>query len=162
LKYTPNIDLCYPKGAQIKLIGYWNSDYAGCKVNRKSTSGSCQFLRRSLVSWSSKKQNSVSLFTTNAKYVSVGSFCAQLLWMKQTLLNYGISFNNVSLMCDNGSVVKFTTNSIQHSRTKHIDVRHHVLRDHVRKGHIFICSISMDDQLSVYSQSLWMNQCFAN
>ena len=70
LKHTPNIGLWYPKGAQFELIGYSDSDYAGCKVDRKSTSGSCQFLGRSLVSWSSKKQNSVALSTTEAEYIS--------------------------------------------------------------------------------------------
>jgi hypothetical protein len=59
LKHTPNIGLWYPKGAQFELIGYSDSDYAGCKVDRKNTSGCCQFLGRSLVSWLSKKQNSL-------------------------------------------------------------------------------------------------------
>ena len=58
LKHTPSISLWYPKGARFKLVGYSDSDYAGCKVDRKSTSGGCHLLGRSLVSWSSKKQNS--------------------------------------------------------------------------------------------------------
>jgi hypothetical protein len=106
LKHTPNIGLWYPKSAQFELIGYLDSNYAGCKVDRKSISGCCQFLGRSLVSWSSKKQNSVALSTAEAEYISAGNCCAQLLWMKQTLLDYGISFINVPLMCDNESVVK--------------------------------------------------------
>jgi hypothetical protein len=63
----------------VELIGYSDLDYAGCKVDRKSTSGCCQFLGRSLVSWSSKKQNSVALSTAEAEYISVGNCCAQLL-----------------------------------------------------------------------------------
>jgi hypothetical protein len=86
LKHAPNIGIWYLKGAQFELIGYSDSDYADCKVDRKSTSGYSQFLGRSLVSWSSKKQNSVALSTAEAKYISVGNCCAQLLWMKQTLL----------------------------------------------------------------------------
>ena len=74
--------------------------------------------------------------------------CAQLLWMKQTLLDYGIIFKNVPLMCDNESAVKLATNPVQHSRTKHIDIRHHFLRDHVGKGDISIYSIGTDDQLA--------------
>jgi hypothetical protein len=135
LKYTPNIGLWYPKGAQFELIGYTNSDYVGCKVDRKSTSGCCQFLGRSLVSWSSKKQNSVALSTAEAEYISAGNCCAQLLWMKQTLL-------------DNESAVKLATNPVQHSRTKHIDIRHHFLRDHVGNRDITIYSIGTDDQLA--------------
>ena len=117
------------EGAHFDLVGFSDSDYAGCKVDRKSTSGACQFLGRSLVSWSSKKQNFVALLTAEAEYISVGSCCAQLLWIKQTLLNYGVKFDEILLLCDNESSVKIASNPVQHSRTKHIDIRHHFLRD---------------------------------
>ena len=73
LKHTQNVGLWYPKGAKFELVGYSDSDYAGCKVERKSTSDTCQLLGRSLVSWSSKKQNSVVLSTTEAEYISAVS-----------------------------------------------------------------------------------------
>jgi hypothetical protein len=79
LVLTPNLGLWYSRGSYFELIGYSDADYAGCKVDRKSTSGTCQFLRRSLVSWYSKKQNSIALSTAEAEYVTVGSCCAQLL-----------------------------------------------------------------------------------
>ena len=69
LKHTQNVGLWYPKGAKVELVGYSDSDYVGCKVERKSTLGICQMLGRSLVSWSSKKQNSVALSTAEAKYI---------------------------------------------------------------------------------------------
>jgi hypothetical protein len=68
--------------------------------------------------------------------------------MKQTLLDYGISFKNVILMCDNERAAKLAINPVQHSRTKHIDIRHHFLRDHVGKGDISIYSIGTNDQLA--------------
>jgi hypothetical protein len=114
LKHTTNIGLWYPKGAQFELIGYSDSDYVGCKVDRKSTSGCCQFLGRSLVSWSAKKQNSATLSTAEAEYILASICCAQLLWTNQTLLDYRISFKNVPLMCDNESVVKLATNLVFH------------------------------------------------
>ena len=80
LIHTPNLGLWYPKGSKFDLLGYSNSDYAGCKVDQKSTSGICQFLGRSLVSWSSKKKNCVAISTAEAKYVAAGTCCAQLLW----------------------------------------------------------------------------------
>ena len=80
LKHTQNVGLWYLKGAKFKLVRYSNSDYGRCKVERKNTSGTCQLLRRSLVLWSSKKQNSVALSTAEAKYISVGSCCTQILW----------------------------------------------------------------------------------
>jgi hypothetical protein len=69
LVYTPKFGLCYPKGSTFDLIGYSDADYAGCKIDRKSASWTCQFLGRSLVSWASKKQNSVALSTTEAEYI---------------------------------------------------------------------------------------------
>jgi hypothetical protein len=73
---APNLDLWYPKGSCFELIGYSDVDYARCKIDRKSTSRTCQFLSRSLVSWSSKKQNSIALSTAEAKYVVTDSCCA--------------------------------------------------------------------------------------
>jgi hypothetical protein len=76
LVLTPNLGLWYPKGSRYKLIGYSVADYAGCKVDRKSTSVTCQFLRRSLFSWSSKKQNFIALSTAEVEYVAAGSYFA--------------------------------------------------------------------------------------
>jgi hypothetical protein len=84
LLHTPNLGLWYPKGSKFDLLGYSDYDYADCKVDRKSTLGTCQFLGCSLVSWSSKKQHYVALSTIDAEYVAVGACCAQLLWMRQT------------------------------------------------------------------------------
>ena len=80
---TPTLGLWYPKGSTFDLIGYSDADFAGCKVDRKSTSGTCQFLGNMLVSWFSKKQNSVALSTAEAEYIAAGNCCAQILWIKQ-------------------------------------------------------------------------------
>ena len=76
LVHTPNLGLWYPKGSTFELLGYSDSDYAGCKVTRKSTTGTYQFIGRSLVSWSSKKQNFVVLYTAEAEYVAASACCA--------------------------------------------------------------------------------------
>jgi len=81
-----------------------------------------------------QEKNSVSLATAEAEYIAAGSCCAQILWMKATLKDFGINFKLVPLLCDNESVVKFTNNPVQHSRTKHIDVHHHFIRDYQQKG----------------------------
>jgi hypothetical protein len=98
---TPCFRIWYPKGSTFDLIGYSDSDYVGCKDDRKSTSGTCQFLGRSLVSWSSKKQTSVALSTVEAEYVAAGQCSAQLLWMRQTLRDFGYNLSKVPLLCDN-------------------------------------------------------------
>ena len=148
LAHTPTLGLWYPKGSAFDLIGYSDSDYAGDRVDRKSTSGTCHFLGRSLVCWSSKKQNCVSLSTAEAEYIAAGSCCAQLLWMKQTLKDYGVNVKNVPLFCDNESAIKIAHNPVQHSKTKHIQIRHHFLRDHVLKGDISIEHVKTEEQLA--------------
>ena len=148
LAHTPTLGLWYPKGSAFDLIGYSDSDYAGDRVDRKSTSGTCHFLGRSLVCWSSKKQNCVSLSTAEAEYIAAGSCCAQLLWMKQTLKDYGVNMKNVPLYCDNESAIKIAHNPVQHSKTKHIQIRHHFLRDHVLKGDISIEHVKTEEQLA--------------
>jgi hypothetical protein len=155
LKHTQNVGLWYPKGAKFELVGYSDSDYAGCKVERKSTLGTCQLLGRLLVSWSSKKQNSVALSTAEAEYISAGSCCAQIFWMKTTLNDFGIKFKKVPLLCDNESAIKLTNNPVQHARTKCIDVCHHFIRDHQQKGDICIESVGTEYQLAdIFTKSL--------
>ena len=145
---TPCFGLWYPKGSTFDLVGYSDSDYAGCKVDRKSTSGTCQFLGRSLVSWNSKKQTSVALSTAEAEYVAAGQCCAQLLWMRQTLRDFGYNLSKVPLLCDNESAIRMAENPVEHSRTKHIDIRHHFLRDHQQKGDIEVFHVSTENQLA--------------
>jgi hypothetical protein len=147
-KHIPSVGLWYPKGATFDLIGYSDSEYASYKIDRKSTCGGCHLLGRSLVSWTSKKQNSVALSTAKAEYIATGACCTQILYMKQTLLDYGVVLEKVPLLCDNESVVKIANNPVQHSRTKHIDIHHHFLRDHVAKGDIILESVRSEDQLA--------------
>ena len=106
-------------------------------------------LSHSLVFWFSKKQNSVALSTTEVKYIVVSiGFFAQTRYMKQTLRDYGIYLDRVPILCDNTSTINLSKNSIQHSRTKHIEIRHHFLRDHVKKRDIALEFVSIENQLA--------------
>ncbi|KAJ9541670.1 hypothetical protein OSB04_028176 [Centaurea solstitialis] len=107
-----------------------DSDHAGCKLNRKSTSGACQFLGDKLVSWSSRKQNCVSLSTAEAEYVAAACCCSQVLWMKTQLADFGYTMQRIPIYCDSKSAIQITANPVQHSRTKHIDIRYHFIKDH--------------------------------
>jgi hypothetical protein len=100
------------------------------------------------VSWSSKKQTSVALSTAEAEYVAAGQGCTQLLWMSQTLRDFGYNLSKVPLLCDNESAIRLMDNPVEHSRTKHIDIRHHFLRDHQQKGDIEVYHISTENQLA--------------
>ncbi|KAK2986034.1 hypothetical protein RJ640_015068 [Escallonia rubra] len=125
-----------------------NKLFRGCLVDRKSTSGTCQFLGDALVSWHSKKQTSVALSTAEAEYVAAGNCCAQVLWMRQTLRDFGVSIDHIPIMCDSSSAIDISKNLVQHSRTKHIDIRHHFLRDNVQKGLIELKKVGSEDQLA--------------
>jgi hypothetical protein len=135
LVLTSNLGLWYRKGSRFELLGYLDVDYTRCKVDRNSTSGTCQFLGRSLISWSSKKQNSVALSPAEAEYVT-------------TLKDYDYTMNHIPLLCDNESAIKITYNPFENCKTKHIDIRHHFLRDYVIKRDIIISHIGTNDQLA--------------
>ncbi|RZB86587.1 Retrovirus-related Pol polyprotein from transposon TNT 1-94 [Glycine soja] len=130
--YLDKDESCQPVHEK-QYRGYSDSDFAGSKTDRKSTSGTCQFIGSALVSWHNKKQNSVALSTAEPEYISTGSCCAQILWMKQQLSNYGIVLDHIPIKCDNTSAINLSKNPVLHSRTKHIEIRHHFLRDHVLK-----------------------------
>ena len=100
------------------------------------------------MSWSSKKKNCVSLSTAEAEYIAARSCCAQLLWMRQTLMDYGVKCYKVPLLRDNESAIKIVDNPVQHSRTKHIDIHHHFLRDHVAREDIEIFHVGTEKQLA--------------
>jgi hypothetical protein len=97
------------------------------------------------VSWSSKKQTSVAISTAEAEYVAAGQCCAQLLWMRQTIQDFGYNLSKVLLLYDNESAIRLAGNPIEHSRTKHIDIRHQFLRDHHQRGDIDVCHISTEN-----------------
>jgi hypothetical protein len=100
------------------------------------------------MSWNSKKQTSVALSTIEAEYVAAGQCCVQLLWMMQTLRDFGYNLSKVLLLCDNESAIRMVDNPIEHNRTKHKDIRHHFLRDHQQKGDIEVYHISTETQLA--------------
>ncbi|KAK6151951.1 hypothetical protein DH2020_014586 [Rehmannia glutinosa] len=157
LKGCQEVGLWYPKEDGFKLIGYSDSDYAGCRVDRKSTYGTCQMLKNRLVSWFSKKQNSIATSTAEARYIDAGNCCAQVLWMRQQLRDYEIEEKKeIPIMCDNTSAIAITQNPVLHSRTKHIDVRYHFIRDHVEKKDIILEYISTDKQLAdIFTKPLY-------
>ncbi|GJZ78459.1 retrovirus-related pol polyprotein from transposon TNT 1-94 [Tanacetum coccineum] len=125
--------------SMIGSLMYLTANHAGCQDTRRSTSGSAQFLGDKLVSWSSKKQTSTSISSTEAEYIAMSGCCAQILWMRSQLSDYGFAYNRIPLYCDNKSAIALCCNNVQHSRSKHIDIRHHFIREQVEKG---VCGIN--------------------
>ncbi|GJV63381.1 retrovirus-related pol polyprotein from transposon TNT 1-94 [Tanacetum coccineum] len=155
LKGTINWGLWYPKDTAMALTAYADADHAGCQDTRRSTSGSAQFLRDKLVSWSSKKQKSTAISTTEAEYIAMSGCCAQILWMRSQLTDYGFAFNKIPLYCDNRSAIALCCNNVQHSRSKHIDIRHHFIREQVEKGVVELYFVTTDYQLAdIFTKAL--------
>ena len=90
----------------------------------------------------------MSLLSTEAEYVVAGSCCAQLLWMRQTLKDYGVICEKVPLWCDNESAIKISFNPVQHFKTKHIEIQYHFIRDHIRRGEIELNYVNTHDNLA--------------
>nr|GFA20497.1 uncharacterized mitochondrial protein AtMg00810-like [Tanacetum cinerariifolium] len=129
LRGTINWGLWYPKDTAIALTAYADADHAGCQDTRRSTPESAQFLGDKFVTWSLKEQRSTAILTTEAEYIAMSGYCAQILWMRSQLSYYGFSFNKILLYCDNRSVISLCCNNVQHSRSKHIDIRNHFIQE---------------------------------
>ncbi|GJU66891.1 retrovirus-related pol polyprotein from transposon TNT 1-94 [Tanacetum coccineum] len=152
---TINMGLWYLKDTGMSLTAYSDADHAGCQDTRRSTSGSAQFLGDKLVSWSSKKQKSTAISSTKAEYIALFGCCAQILWMRSQLTDYGFTFNKIPLYCDNKSAIALCCNNVQYSRAKHIDVRYHFIKELVENGIVEQCFIRTKYQLAdIFTKSL--------
>ncbi|GJV53243.1 putative reverse transcriptase domain-containing protein [Tanacetum coccineum] len=135
LKNTIHMGLWYPKDTGFELTAFSDLDHAGCLDTRKNTSGRIQFLRGDkLVSWSSKTQDCTSMSIAKAGYVSLSTCCAQVLWMRTQLTDYGFHFDKIPMYCDSKAAIAISCNPVQHSRMKHIDVRYHFIKEQVEKS----------------------------
>ncbi|GKA55457.1 putative RNA-directed DNA polymerase [Tanacetum coccineum] len=148
LKHQPNLGLWYPKDSPFHLEAFLDSDYAGDNHDRRSTSGGCQYLGRRLVSWQCKKQTIVAISSTEAEYVAAASCCAQVLWMQNQLLDYGFNFMNTEIHIDNESTICIVRNPVLHSKTKHIQIRHHFIRDCYEQRLINVVKVHTDDNVA--------------
>ncbi|GJX71423.1 putative ribonuclease H-like domain-containing protein [Tanacetum coccineum] len=148
--FSPNggTDSWYPRDSPFDLEAFSDSDYAGASLDRKSTTGGCQFLRRRLISWQCKKQTIVANSTTEAEYVAAANCCGQVLWIQNQLLDYGYNFMNTKIFIDNESTICIVKNPVFHSKTKHIEIRHHFIRDSYEKRLIQVIKIHTDHNVA--------------
>ncbi|KAK2442880.1 putative mitochondrial protein [Trifolium repens] len=152
---TSDYGIMYSHCENSTLYGYCDADWAGSADDRKSTSGGCFFLGTNLISWFSKKQNCVALSTAEAEYVAAGSSCSQLVWMKQMLKEYDVEQDALTLYCDNMSAINISKNPVQHSKTKHIDIRHHYIRDLVENKIVILEHVGTKEQIAdIFTKAL--------
>ncbi|GKB46115.1 hypothetical protein Tco_0896868 [Tanacetum coccineum] len=122
LKGQPKLGLWYPKDLPFDLEAYTNSNYTGASLDRKSTTGGCQFLRRRLISWQCMKQTMVTNSTTKAEYVAASSCCRQVLWIQNQMIDYGYNFMNTKIFIDNESTICIVKNLCFTQRLSTLDV----------------------------------------
>nr|GEY82656.1 hypothetical protein [Tanacetum cinerariifolium] len=127
----PDIVQAYPKDSSFELTAFLDADHAGGIDSRKSTSGGIQFLGDKLVSWMSKKHNCTAMSSAEAEYVALSTSCAQIMWMRTQLQDYGFNYNKIPLCCDSQSAIAISCNPVQHSHTKHIHTRYHFIKEQV-------------------------------
>ncbi|GJS92692.1 retrovirus-related pol polyprotein from transposon TNT 1-94 [Tanacetum coccineum] len=155
LRGTVNRGLWYPKDYSIALTAYANADHAGCQDTRRSTSRCMQLLGKRLVSWSSKRQKSVAISSTEAEYIALSGCCAQVFWMRSQLTDYGLGFNKIPMYCDKKSVIALCCKNVQHSRSKHIDIRFHFIKEQVENGVVELYFVNTEYQLAnIFNKAL--------
>ncbi|GKB54956.1 hypothetical protein Tco_0905709 [Tanacetum coccineum] len=140
--------LWYSKDYGFELIVYADADHAGCNDDCKITSGGIQFLGDKLVSWSSRKQDCTTMSSAKAEYVPLSACYAQVIWMRTQLLDYRFHYHKISIYCDSKSAIAISCNPVQHSRTKHINIRYHFIKEHVEKGTIELYFVGTEYQLA--------------
>ncbi|GKC27090.1 retrovirus-related pol polyprotein from transposon TNT 1-94 [Tanacetum coccineum] len=125
-----------------------------CKL-KKALYGLKQAPRARLVSWSSKRQKSVAISSTKAEYIALSGCCAQVLWMRSQLTDYGLGFNKIPMYCDNKSAIALCCNNVQHSRSKHIDIRFHFIKEQVENGVVELYFVNTEYQLAdIFTKAL--------
>lgn len=147
LQGTKKIGIKYVKENESKLIGYSDSDWGGSLDDRKSTSGYLFCLGTNVVSWSSKKQKTVALSSAEAEYIAVTDATCEAIWLRRLLADLKqVQKQPTVIYCDNMSTIAMTKNPVFHSRTKHIELRHHFIRDMVSNGEISLEFIGTNEQ----------------
>ncbi|GJR42452.1 hypothetical protein Tco_1310555 [Tanacetum coccineum] len=148
LKGQPKLGLWYPKDSPFDLEAYTDSDYAGASLDRKSSTGGCQFLKSRLILWQCKKQTVVANSTSEEEYVAASNCRRQVLWIQNQMLDYGYNFMNTKIFIDNESTICIVKNLVFHSKTKHIKIRHHFIRDSYEKILIQVIKIHTDHNVA--------------
>jgi hypothetical protein len=148
LKGTKEFRLWYPKEKDLSLIAYIDVDWESCIHDRRSTSGETFYLGECLVSWLSKKKSSISLSTTEAEYIATTTYCTQVLWMKQTLTNIQVEYDEpIPIYCDNTSAISISKNPVMHSKTKNIPIKYHFLREQFAEKNIRVEYVRTKEQV---------------
>ena len=149
IRGTTAMGLTLTASPDTSLVAYSDADWAGCPDTRRSTSGYCVYLGPSLISWSSKRQPTVSRSSAEAEYRAVANAVAECSWLRQLLQELLYEVTKATLVyCDNVSAVYLAANPVHHRRTKHIELDIHFVREHVALGRVRVLHVPTDQQFA--------------
>jgi hypothetical protein len=158
LKSSPRQGLFFPSQNNLSLQAFSDSDWAGCPISRRSTTGYCVFLGSSLISWRTKRQKTVSLSSAEAEYRAMTGTCCELSWLRSLLTDLRILHPKPALLyCDNTTTLHIAANPVFHERTRHIKMDCHFIRDKIQDGSIVTKHVASTNQLAdVFTKPLGM------
>ena len=155
-KGTLNFGLFYAYGVDVEVFGYTDAGWVGSSYDRRSTSGYIFSFGSGAVSWSSKKQPTVALSSTEAEYRGAAMVACEIAWLRKLLPDLGHNVSGaITLYCDNMSSIQLANNLVFHARTKHIEVNYHYVRKKVLAGDIDLVYVSTQEQVAdIFTKSL--------
>lgn len=149
LKGTLSKGLRMYRSASSDLVAYSDADWAGCPATRRSTSGYCVYLGPNLISWSSKRQATISRSSAEAEYRGVANAVSETTWIRTLLLEMKIPLPRATIVfCDNVSAIYMSSNPVQHQRTKHIEIDIHFVREKVAIGQVKVLHVPSAQQFA--------------
>jgi len=149
LKKAPEQGLLYEDKGNFQIFGYYDADWAGSPIDRRSTTGYCVFLGGNVIYWKSKKQNVVAQSTTEAEYRAMASLMCELIWVKQFLQELNLcEIQTMKMYCDNQAALHIASNLVFHERTKHIEIDCHFVQEKLMTKEICTKFVRSNDQLA--------------